>query len=158
VIPPPFDAQRAQDVVRRLEAVPGIVDAARANLDQMRGPFVRVALASLKDVRPQLTRMAEGLKAVLPGASGKAVGPAANQAATALERFRTWLEQRAKDLPQDTAVGREPYLAFLREVALAPFTPEELVAAGRQELDRALTFEALSVNRSQNVPPLALLP
>jgi len=158
VIPPPFDAQRAQDVVRRLESVPGIVDAARVNLDQMRGPFVRVALASLKDVRPQLTRMAEGLKAVLPGATAKAVEPAANEAATALEGFRTWLEQRAKDLPQDTAVGREPYLAFLREVALVPFSPEELVAAGRQELDRALSFETLSVNRSRAVPPLALLP
>ena len=81
VIPAPFDEQRAQDVVRRLEAVPGIVDAARANLDQMRGPFVRVALASLKDVRAQLTRMAQGLKAVLPGPAAQTVGPAAEKAA-----------------------------------------------------------------------------
>jgi len=158
ILPPPFDARRSGDLVRRLEAVPALVDAARTNLDRMRGPFVRVALEELRDIRPRLSRMAGALKPLLAGDTAAAIGPAADRAGAALETFRRWLEQRAPGLPEDTAAGREAFLFFLREVALVPFTPEQLVAAGRQELDRALTFEALSTHRSRTTPPLAMLP
>ncbi|RPH68065.1 MAG: DUF885 family protein, partial [Myxococcaceae bacterium] len=158
VIPPPFDSQRSRDLVRRLDAVPALVEQARQNLDRMRGPFLRVALEQLRDVRSRLSRMAQALRPVLARDAAGAIGPSAERAAAALESFRTWLEQRAMGLPEETAVGREAYLFFLREVALVPFTPEQLVAAGRQELDRALTFEALALNRSRSIPPLPLLP
>ncbi|HZJ54903.1 MAG TPA: DUF885 family protein [Myxococcaceae bacterium] len=158
VIPPPFDPQRSRDLVRRLDAVPALVAQARQNLDRMRGPFLRVALEQLRDVRPRLSRMAKALRPVLTGDAAGAIGPSAERAGAALESFRTWLEQRANGLPEETAIGREAYLFFLREVALVPFTPEQLVASGRQELDRALTFEALALNRSHAVPPLPLLP
>ena len=157
VIPPPFDAQRSSDLLRRLDAVPALVEQAKQALDQMRGPFLRVALDQLRDVRPRLSRMAEALRPVLSGNAATAIGPSADRAAAALESFRSWLEQRAKGLPEKTAVGRETYLYFLREVALVPFTPEQLIASGRQELDRALTFEVLSRNRSRSTPPLPLL-
>src|SRR5262245_32201848 len=62
VIPPPFDSQRSRDLVRRLDAVPALVDQARENLDRMRAPFLRVALEQLRDVRPRLSRMAEALQ------------------------------------------------------------------------------------------------
>ena len=158
VIPPPFDAQRSADLVRRLDAVPALVEQAKQALDQMRGPFLRVALEQLRDVRPRLSRMARALRPVLAADTAEAIGPSADRAAAALESFRGWLEQRAKGLPEQTAVGRERYLFFLREVALVPFTPEQLVASGRQELDRALTFEALSINRSRSASPLPLPP
>jgi hypothetical protein len=158
VIPPPFDSQRSRDLVRRLDAVPALVDQARENLDRMRGPFLRVALEQLRDVRPRMSRMAQALQPALAKDAANAIVPSAERAATALESFRTWLEQRAKGLPEETAVGREAYLFFLREVALVPFTPDQLVAAGRQELDRALTFETLALDRSRSIPPLPLLP
>lgn len=156
VVPPPFDVQRSRDLVRRLDAVPGLVEQAKNNLDQMRGPFLRVALEDLKDVRSRLSRTAEALRPLLAGDAATAIEPAAERAITALETFRGWLEQKAKGLPEETAVGRDAYLTFLREVALVPFTPEQLVASGRQELDRALTFEAISTNRSRTTPPLPL--
>jgi len=158
VISPPFDAQRSSDLVRRLDAVPALVEQGKQALDQMRGPFLRVALDQLQDIRPRLSRMAQALGPILDGDAAGANGPSADRAAAALESFRSWLEQRAKGLPEQTAVGREAYLFFLREVALVPFTPEQLIASGRQELDRALTFEALSKNRSRSAPPLPLLP
>ena len=58
---------------------------------------------------------------------------AAQRAADALEKFRAHLQQLAPSLPNDTALGREAYLFFLRKVALNPFTPEQLLAMGRQE-------------------------
>jgi len=158
LVPRPFDARRSQDLVHRLDVVPSILDQARANLDQMRGPFVRVALEQLRDARSRLSRMAQAVRPQLTPDAAKAIGPSADRAGAALEAFRGWLEQRAQGLPEETAVGREAYLSFLRDVALVPFTPEQLIAAGRQELERSLTFEALSTNRSRTTPPLPLPP
>jgi len=158
LVPEPFDARRSQDLVHRLEVVPGLLDQARTNLDQMRGPFLRIALEQLREKRSQLSRMAQAVRPHLTPDAAKAIGPAADRAGAALESFRGWLEQRAKGLPEDTAVGRDAYLSFLREVALVPLTPEQLIAAGRQELERSLTFEALSTNRSRATPQLPLPP
>jgi hypothetical protein len=57
-------------------------------------------------------------------------------------------------LPQQTALGRDAYVWFLRNVALLPFTPEELLAMGREEWNRAVAFEAFEKNRNKDVPPL----
>jgi hypothetical protein len=156
--PPPFDAVRSATIVKQLDAFPRILQDGQKNLDQMRAPFVRLALESLQDAPQQVRAVAAAVSSSVDATSAKALGPAADRAAQALEAFRHWLEQRLPGLPEETAVGRRAYLAFLREIALVPFTPEQLVAMGRQELARALTFEALAQNRSQNLPPLPLLP
>jgi hypothetical protein len=59
-------------------------------------------------------------------------------------------------LPKETALGRDAYLFFLRNVALMPFTPEELLPMARQEWDRAVTFETYEKERNRDVPPLQL--
>jgi hypothetical protein len=43
-------------------------------------------------------------------------------------------------------------------VALMPFTPEELLAMGRQEWERAVSFEAYEQNRNRGLPQLPLFP
>ena len=59
-------------------------------------------------------------------------------------------------MPNETALGREAYVFFLKNVALNPYAPEELLAMGRQEWNRAVAFEAYEKNRNKNVPPLKL--
>jgi hypothetical protein len=56
-------------------------------------------------------------------------------------------------LPQQTALGREPYIFFLKNVALYPYSPEDILAMGRQEWNRAVAFETYEKNRNKNVPP-----
>jgi hypothetical protein len=41
---------------------------------------------------------------------------------------------------------------FLKRVALIPLTPEEIMAAGQQELERSVTFEALEQQRNRGLP------
>jgi hypothetical protein len=143
-------------VVKRLESFPRILDQGRANLDQMRAPFVRLALESLRAEPERIRSVASALAPFLDPASARALGPAADRAGRALESFRRWLEERLPGLPEETAVGRAAYAGFLRDIALVPFTPEQLVAVGRQELDRALAFEGIARNRSSIVRPLPL--
>jgi hypothetical protein len=39
---------------------------------------------------------------------------------------------------------------------MLPYPPEQLLAAGRQEWDRAVAFETLEIQRNRNAPPLKL--
>ena len=58
----------------------------------------------------------------------------------------------------DTTVGRDAYVRFLREVALVPYTPDEIVTMGRQEWERAVAFEALEQGRNRALPQLPIFP
>jgi uncharacterized protein (DUF885 family) len=55
-------------------------------------------------------------------------------------------------------VGRDAYVSFLRKVALMPFTPEEILAMGRQEWARSKAFETLERTRNTGLPELPVFP
>src|SRR5262249_48863602 len=78
------------------------------------------------------------------------------RAADALEKFQNELKKRLPNLPQQTALGREAYVFFLKNVALYPYSPEEILAMGRQEWNRAVAFETYERERNRQVPPLKL--
>ena len=75
---------------------------------------------------------------------------------TALENFRDDLAETAALVAEETAIGRDAYNFFLKNVALFPYSPEEILAMGRQEWNRAVAFEAFEKNRNKNVPPLPI--
>jgi hypothetical protein len=153
--PPPVGSARADLVITRLGHVAAAVAAAQANLDDARAPFARLAIDTLRDIEPRLAAMAAALDAAAPSHRGRFAAPAA-AAGRALAGFRDWLDGRLGRLAPDTAVGRDAYTRFLREVALVPFSPEELLAMGRQEWERAVAFEVLEQGRNRALPPLPL--
>jgi len=126
---------------------------AEANLDQPPAPFATVAIQALTGVDQRLREMATELvkSTTLKGSELSAV---VERAADALESFRKYLQEKLPSLPQQTALGRDAYVFFLRKVALMPYSPEELLAMGRQEWNRAVAFEAYERNRNKDVPPL----
>src|SRR5437870_9042232 len=79
-----------------------------------------------------------------------------DRAADALEKFRKLLQEKLPSLPQETALGRDAYVFFLKNVARLPYSAEELLVMGRQEWDRAVSFEAFEKQRNKDVPPLSL--
>jgi len=121
--PAPFSPARADAIVTRLAAAPKVLEHARANLDDARQPFAKLAIATIGDIETRLATFGKELDPVLPASHrGRLVTPA-TAAARAFADYRTWLQGRLPGLPANTAVGRERYIAFLREVALVPFTP-----------------------------------
>jgi Bacterial protein of unknown function (DUF885) len=155
--PPPMDAARVAALLARLRAIPALVEQARANLDDARAPFARLAIAALADARSRLAEMADSLAPLLPPASPPEVRAAAERAGVALESYRSWLEAKLPGLEERTAVGEEAYDFFLKRVALLPYSPQELLAMGRQEWERAVSFEAIEAARDAGAPetPLA---
>lgn len=155
--PAPIDASRAGEIVRRMRSIPATVRHGRANLaGEAVGPFARLAVERLANVRQRLRTVVSALAAHLDAESVARLGPAADDAVVALEGLRDWLTAELPSMSSETAVGRDAYVSFLKEVALTPFTPEQLLAMGRQEWERAVAFETLETIRNRHLPLLAL--
>jgi hypothetical protein len=156
--PPPFSAERQMQLISRLASVPATLRAARENLTDMRRPFALLAIEALKDLPDRMQTMQRALAPQLTRENDAALAKAAAAAVPALTQYRAWLQSRVEALPKETAIGRERYLYFLRNIALLPYSPEQLLAMSRQELSRSFAFETYERNRNAELPALALFP
>ena len=146
--PPPFDEARQLALVARLREIPATIAAARQNLDDIRRPFAQLAIDDLDGIAARIDRMETALAPQLRADNLRALRAAKPAAVKALTDYRSWLETRLPDAKPDTAIGRDNYLYFLRNVALLPYTPEELLAMSRQEWARSVAFEAYQQERN----------
>ncbi len=154
--PPPIDRIRSQEILARMSAIPRLTDDAKANLDQTVRPFAERTISSLKDIRPRLMKAAAEIKPLLDPAAAAQFDAATAKAADALESFSQWLTVRLPSMSKGTAVGRKDYAFFLKNVALLPYAPDDLLAIGQQEWGRAASFEAYEQQRNAGLPQLAL--
>ena len=154
-IPAPYDEARSKEILTRVENMPSILEAGEANLDKPPAPFASVAIEALDGAGDRLRKMAAALQGSTTLKQDELNGTV-ERAATALEKFRASLQNKLPTLPQQTALGRDTYVWFLRNVALMPFTPEELLAMGNQEWSRSVAFEVYETNRNKDVPPLKI--
>ena len=154
-VPGTYDAARSREILTRIDNIPAILQQGQKNLANPPAPFATVAIQALENIRPRLHEM---VTALLRSTTLKEqeLNGATDRAAAALEKFRQWLQEKLSTLPKETALGRDAYVFFLTNVALIPYSPEELLAMGRQEWDRAVAFEAFEKERNRNVPPLKL--
>ncbi len=154
-LPAPYDEARSREILTRIENIPSILEQGSENLDKPPAPFVTVAAQNLDGVREHLRTMASALVGSTT-LRPEELNAATDRAADSLEKFEQQLKDKLPKLPQQTALGRDAYIWLLRNVALMPFTPEELLAMGRQEWNRAVAFEAYEKNRNKDVPPLKI--
>jgi uncharacterized protein (DUF885 family) len=149
-VPGPYDAARSREILTRIENIPSTLQQGAENLDKPPAPFATVAIEALENIRPRLHQMANSL-AKSTTLKEEELNSATDRAADALERFREKLRKLVPSLPNETALGRDAYVFFLNNVALMPYSPEDLLAMGRQEWNRAVAFEAFEKNRNHDV-------
>jgi uncharacterized protein (DUF885 family) len=151
--PPPFSAERQQEIVARLHQIPATIDAARLNLTDMRQPFVQLAIDALDNLPERMQRTGDGLGPQFTAANFEALQKEGQTALNALQQYRDWLRKALPAARKDTAVGRENYLYFLRNVALVPYTPEQLLEMSSLEWSRSVAFETYQKERLAGMPP-----
>jgi uncharacterized protein (DUF885 family) len=156
--PPPFSAQRQQQIVDRMKQIPATIRTAKENLTDIRQPFAELAVAALDQISGRTQRMETALAPHLTAANNQALQAATPAALDALNDYRAWLQKIIPGARKDTAIGRENYLYFLRNVALMPYTPEQLLAMSRQEWSRSVAFEAYQQARLAGSPPPPIFP
>ena len=159
VVPPPFGARRGEDIVRTLQAVAHGLEQARSNLDgHLVDEFARVTVAELTDIEEKLQRCADALVPELPSDVRDHVRSAAEDAANALGSFRQWLGSGSARMQPWQPVGPEEFGRFLRQVALMPYSPEELLTLSRHEQDRAVALSKIEATRRAAEPPGVIFP
>src|SRR5204863_10013434 len=135
----------SREILAHLENIPSILQQGSEYLEDPPAPFATVAVENLNGIRERLRKMSGALIGSTNLKQGE-LDAATDRAADALERFQEHLRGKLPKLPRQTALGRDAYVWFLRNVALMPFTPEELLAMGKQEWNRAVAFEAFEKN------------
>ncbi|MEE9161937.1 MAG: DUF885 family protein, partial [Candidatus Neomarinimicrobiota bacterium] len=158
LISSPMSAERAGEIVTRLRSVPRTVAHARENLTEPVAPFASIALDNLKDVRSKLTRTAAALRGEFPPGLHDDLDEATGRAAAALESYTRWLEEHLPGMGATTTIGREAYTYFLKNIALIPYSPEELLAQGRLEWNRSVALEVYEAARNAGRSAARLFP
>jgi len=155
-VPGSFNAERSREILTRIENIPAILRDGEVNLASPPAPFATVTVQALDNIRDHLRKMATALRPATTLTEQELFG-ATDRAADALEQYHRHLEEKLSALPKETALRRDAYIFFLQNVAISPYSPEQLLAMGRQEWDRAVAFEAYEKQRNRNVPPLPLV-
>src|SRR5262245_7713172 len=157
--PPPFTEARSRAIIRYLQSFSATVTSAKENLaGKAVRPFALAALEKLVAVRSRLTKIGTELGPFLSWVSPAEFNQSVTGAITALESFHDWLNAELEGMTDETAVGREAYVYFLKQVALMPFTPEQLLVMGAHEWERSVAFESCEQTRNQGLPELELFP
>ncbi len=151
--PPPIGDRRCQELVVRLESFGATVAAARANCN---GHLALELAEAANEVAAGAGRdLAASLAELLPfiGTEWRARLERAGQSASAqLDAFAAWLRGAVAGARPLKGVGEALFATYLYEVALLPFTAQEMQAAGRQEWDRAVGFELFEQHRVPHAP------
>jgi len=148
VVPPPFGAVRGEEIVRTLRAVRSGLEQARSNLEgEGVEEFAKVTVAELAHIEQQVRACADALVPELPPSQSDSLQTAAEDAAGALGSFRQWLSSGGASTRPWEPVGGGRFGRFLREVALMPYSPEQLLTLSRQEQDRAVALSKIEATR-----------
>jgi len=156
--PPPFADSRQQEIVFRVTQIPSVLKSAKENLTDIRQPFAQLAIDALDQVPERILTMETALAPNLSAAAYVRLQQAVPPAVTALVEYRKWLQQKLPNARKDTAIGRENYLFFLRNVALLPYTPEQLLSMSKQEWARSVAFETYQQARLAGTAPGPIFP
>lgn len=148
----PLTDEVVADVARLLAAVPQVLRDGRANLQgHAWSQFAAGTVAELAGIEDDLGAMCRELLTAL-AAQGLAEPPSlaavAADAGAALGRFRDWLAERVEAMEPAQPVGADAFAWFLREVALLPQQPADLMALGSLEAERAAAWEAVARART----------
>jgi uncharacterized protein (DUF885 family) len=154
--PSSFTPERTRDILATLRSIPVTINEAEKNLKQPVGPFASLAIEELDQIGPRLHQSVQELKPRLDLSSSTGIDQAAEDAASALQSYREWLKARLPSMPSETAVGRETYLFFLKNVALLPYSPEQIMAMGKQEWARAVASQNYEEHHNAHFPSLEL--
>ena len=154
--PAPFTEARQQAIITRLRTIPKTLVDGRANLTDVRRPFATLTVDALENIDQRLSQTVAALAPHFTAHTRRALQALAPNVSKALVSYRTWVADIIHSARPDTAIGRDNYLFFLRNVALITYTPEQLLEMSDQEWARAVAFESYQKERLIGTPAAAI--
>lgn len=155
--PQKIDSCTIINVRRLLKSFSKTLSDARKNLHSK--AFQELAQESVNElskVQEQLMAVGENLLSVVPIEDSDSFLQEIREAGAELAEFRTWLMEEIPNFPLFKPVGEDTFNWFLKNVAINPLTPSQLVSIGNLEFERAIFLETITKNRYCEIelPPL----
>ncbi len=152
----PINRKRAENIILRLNSFNRTIQYAKTNLNEPVMSFAGIALGSLENITSRLYKMRDALNELFPVDLNARLNSAVEHAVMALEDYIEWLEEEKPYMQTSFNVGREGYEYFLQNIALIPYSPEELLIMGKQEWDRSVAFDIYEKQRNKYLPDLTI--
>ena len=151
IINSPMTEIRAKNIITRLNSFQRTINDAKINLTEPVNVFADIALQNLDEPRKRLEDCSESLKQIFPKKYHSDLDKAIYGAATALEDYIDWINENRELMTDNFSVGKNNYEYFLKEIALYPYTPEELIFMGDQAWNRSVAFNHYEQIRNRNI-------
>jgi len=152
LISTPMTEIRATNIIAILNSFSQTVEDAKINLTEPVASFTDIALGNLENVRKKLEATNDALIPLFPESLHDVLSHASGNAIKALEDYTKWLKMKHPDMTNDFSVGREGYEYFLDNIALIPYSPEELLEQGELEWNRSVILEEFEQLRNAKLP------
>ncbi|MBT8377661.1 MAG: DUF885 domain-containing protein, partial [Ignavibacteria bacterium] len=156
IIHSPMTDSRTNNIIIRLQSIPITVEYAKQNLTEAAEPFALVALDNLSDISNRLYKMLDGLFLITESQFNDTLIAAVENAVISLEDYKKWIKDNLQSMTKSFNVGRENYVYFLRNIALMPYLPEELLLMGNTEWNRSVSFDVFERERNSGIPELPI--
>jgi len=150
--PAPFTEARQVAIIARLRTIPKTLLDSHANLTDIRRPFATLTVEALERIDQRLAQTVTALAPHFTEPNRRVLQAVVPAVSAALVSYRNWVTSKVPSARPDTAIGLENYLFFLRNVALIPYTPEQLLDMSDQEWSRAVAFESYQRERLLGTP------
>ncbi|MEO8399730.1 MAG: DUF885 family protein [Ignavibacteriaceae bacterium] len=152
----PITEERAKNIIIRFNSFPKTIESAKKNLNEGVPEFANIAIGSLKDIKPRLQKVSDELIKIFPSSLKDELTESIEKGITSLIDFKEWLEKEKPKMTASFVIGRENYIYFLKNIALIPYTPEELLRMGNTEWDRSVAFDIYEELKNKNIPEAKL--
>lgn len=162
----PAEGARLERLRQELAAVPQIVAAAQATLDDVATDYARLALHNLRNTdgvghgHPYRAVPPAGVIGWYEDLLGRArtsqpeLVPAVETALASVREFDGWLERRMPVFRGKAGVGKARYDWYLKHAKLIPHTADELVLLSEMEWERVTAWYGIARHRNRNLPEL----
>ncbi len=162
----PAEGERLERLRQELAAVPQIVAAAQATLDDVAADYAWLALHNLRNTdgvghgHPYRAVPPAGVIGWYEDLLGRAratqpeLVPAVERALASVREFDGWLERRMPEFRGKAGVGKARYDWYLQHAKLIPHSADELVLLSAMEWERVTAWYGIARHRNRNLPEL----
>jgi len=146
----PLGAENRAEVSAKLRAVPAVLAQAKKNLVEETKDLWTLGIQAMKEESATLGNFAKLLAKHHPG-----MAPEAEQAKSAVDEFRAWLEDKTGRMkPISCGVGIENFDWYMKNVHLVPYTWREQLSILHREWERSMAALKLEEHRNRLLPQL----
>jgi hypothetical protein len=148
----PYDAKRADAIIKALDATPAIVDQAAGTLTEAVPEMADMTIQRLENVRQNYGEFARIVGQHVPESYRAPLTAAADRAGARLEQYRQWLQDTRPRMTTPWYIGRPAFEWYVKRVFVLPYDSDQLLVDAATERARNWAFLQFERQKNRKLP------